>query len=93
MDKWDEAAMQLSDEIGDESGATDKQRRHIKKLIDSHHADLRRTYSKMAELLQRLKAEEEKFYNPLVAIANKNRIKELKADPDIQAAIQKGEEG
>lgn len=90
MDKWDEAATQLSDEIGDESGATDKQKEHLKNLIELHHADLRRTYKKLAIIVNKY----QRLLSGKYSMPTQYMMESIDldmADPDVIEAM-KGEE-
>lgn len=110
MDKWDEAAKELTVAIRElceyYSPTSDyiPPSASINKTIANHHADLRRTFNKLVELVKMQNAQRihreafTRFQDHVDAnrhntgVAINRRLAELLADPDIQAAM-KGENG
>lgn len=97
MDKWDEAEDKSAAEIvyqyGKELFPT-AQADEIRPIITDALADLRWTFGKLVELA----ATNQQLIEPWnLSKANLHKFvlrrQRLYADPDIQAAIQKGEEG
>lgn len=97
MDKWEEAAGTAALNIGATRCSTETLPTEVVKIRDdivTAHSDLRWTFGKLVELA----ATNQQLIEPWnLSKANLHKFvlrrQRLYADPDIQAAIQKGEEG
>lgn len=98
MDKWEEAAGTAALNIGATRCSTETLPTEVVKIRDdivTAHADLRRVYGKLVELAKACRKEQESIDKRdwVQHGSCLSRKTALLADPDIQAAIQKGEEG